>query len=482
MSDLKKAIIKGAMWSVLGQMASLLVTLATNIWLARLLSPKEFGQVGIIMFFIVLANVLTESGLGGALVRKKNASRSDYSTVFVTNLVFSILCYIVLVLATGAIAAFYKDVLLKNLLITASIVIIINAFELTQNAKLISEMKFKEQSIYRFISVLISSSIGIYLVYKGLGVWALVFMQIMTAGINTIILWFFEGFFLSFHFSKKSFKELYCFGLNTTLSSLLNTAFDNIYLLVLGRYFSISQTGLFYQAKKLQDIPGGVMNTVIQSVVFSSLAKLQDDKVAFSKAYNKINLYFLVLLGFICTFIYIYADAIIFILFGSKWLGAVFYMKLLTVASFFYIQEQINRVIFKVFNQTRKILILELVKKMIQAVSIVVGVYVMDLKVLILGFILTNLIGYLINFYYSRKIMETGSSNEMFNLLKVIVVCSFSIIFILYIIDICALDRMTKIYTVPLLMFIYLLCVHFLKVLNIITEIQNILTLSRKIN
>lgn len=482
MSDLKKGIINGAIWSVLGQMASLLFSLATNIWLAKLLSPNEFGQIGIIMFFIVLANVLTESGLGGALVRKKDATKADYSTVFVTNLVFSILCYVILLFTTGKIASFYHDAMLKDLLMAAGLVIIINAFELTQNAKLISEMKFKQQSIYRFIAVLTASIIGIYLAYIGFGVWALVLIQLITATLNTIFLWYFEGFFLNFFFSKASFKELYAFGLNTTLSSLLNTFFDNIYLLVLGRYFSISQTGLFYQAKKLQDIPGGVMNTIIQSVIFSSMAKLQDDKTAFSFAYNKINLYFLVLLGLISSFVYIYADAIIYLLFGNKWLGAVFYMKLLSIASFFYIQEQVNKVIFKVFNQTRKILTLEIFKKTIQAVSILIGIYLLDLNVLIIGFIVTNFIGYLINFYYSRKIMETGSSHEIFTLVKVIVVCSFSIIFMQYIIDIYALDRITKIYTVPLLVFIYLMCVDFLNVINIKTEIQNILTLNRKLD
>ena len=290
MSKLKETIIKGTIWSVTGQMATILISLGTNIWLARLLTPKEFGQVGIIMFFIVFADVLTESGLGGALIRKKNASREDYSTVFVTNLIFSALFYLIIILASGSIASFYNDIIIKDLLIVAGLVLIINAFQLTQNVKLISDMKFKKKSLYRFIAVFISSSIGIYLAINGLGVWSLVLIYLMSAAINTILLWIFEGSFLKFEFFKASFKELYSFGLNTTLASLLNTVFDNIYQLILGKYFSLSQTGYFYQAKRLQSVPSNLVDIISQSVIFSALTKLQDDKQSFGVVYNKINI------------------------------------------------------------------------------------------------------------------------------------------------------------------------------------------------
>jgi len=474
MSKLKKALIRGTIWSTLGQLSSLLITLGTNIWLARLLSPEEFGQLGIIMFFIMIANVLTESGLGGALVRKKEATRSDYSTVFVTNLIFSLFCYLILLIGSGAIANFYEDALVKDLLIVAGFVLIINSFQLTQNAKLISDLKFKEKSVYRFIAVLISSSIGICLAYNGFGVWSLVAIQLMTAGINTILLWMFEGFFMRFYFSKASFRELYSFGVNTTLASILNTAFDNIYQLILGKYFSISETGYFYQAKRLQDVPGGVINTLSQSVVFSSLAKLQEDKLAFTKAYNKISLYFIVMLGFLSSFIYVYAEQIILLLYGDGWVGAIFYMKFLTIGSFFFIQEQINRVIFKVFNQTRKILYLEYVKKAIQSISIIIGVIYLDLHILIIGFVVTNIIGYLINFYYSRKIIGEVSFYELKILLKIICLSVTIVIMVILFSEIFNLKGFKLLYTFPLLIGSYIIGLDLLKIVSIKREFKNI--------
>lgn len=477
MSTLKKTIIKGTIWSVLGQMASLVIILITNIWLARLLSPNEFGQVGVIMFFITLANVFTESGLGGALVRKKDATKIDYSTVFVTNLVFSLFCFILIYFNAEYIANYYNDILIKNLLIVSSLVLIINSFQLTQNVKLVSEMKFKQKSVYRFISVFISSIIGIYFAYQGLGVWALVLIQLLTASINTLLLWVFEDFFLKFDFSKHSFKELYAFGINTTLTSLLITGFDNIYQLVLAKYFSVSQTGYFYQAKKLQEVPGGILNMVAHSVIYSSLSKLQDDKPAFTKAYNKITLYFIVVLGFISSCIYTYTEAIVILLYGNEWSGIIFYMQLLTIASFFYLQEMINQVIFKVFNQTRQILHLEYFKKIVQIISIAIGVYYLNLEVLIVGFVITNIIGYFINYYYSRKIIGSFNGYELFILLKIMIVSAFSVLITLSLCKVMNLTGTELLFTLPILFFIYIGGNYMFKIINIKKEIKNIINL-----
>lgn len=475
MSNLIKTIVKGTIWSVFGQTTSLLVILGTNIWLARLLSPKEFGQVGVIMFFIALANVFVDSGLGGALIRKKDATKADYSTVFVINLIFSVFCYIIMFFGAGFVASYYEDVLLKKIMIVTGFVIIINAFQLIQNVKLISEMRFKQKAIYRCIAVITSSAVGIYFAYQGLGVWALILIQLLTAGINTILLWLFEGFFLKLYFSKVSFKELYAFGVNTTLASLLNTGFENVYQLVLAKYFSLSQTGLFYQAKKLQDVPGGIINMVTQSVVFSSLSKLQDDKLAFTKAYNKIILYFLVILGFISTFIYVYSEPAVVLLYGKQWVGAIFYMKLLTIASFFYIQENINRVVFKVFNQTRQILRLEFVKKTIQVISIGIGIYYLDLEILIIGFVITNIVGYLINYYYSRKIIDSISAYELFTLFKVVIISVLTVLGIIFLSTTLELKGYMLFLTFPILLLLYLLGLYMFKVIDLGKEIKHII-------
>ena len=388
-----------------GQIGAMIISLVTNILLARILSPFQFGQVGIIMFFILISNVLTESGLGGALVRKLDADQKDFSTVFIFNLTLSLFLYLALYLSASSIASFYENPELENLLQVAGLVILINSFQVIQNAKLVKAMKFKRKSIYYFNSVLIGSLVGLLLAHSGYGVWALVYLQITLAFLLTCQLWIFEGAFFSLRFSKSSFSKLFGFGVNTTLASILNTAFDNIYQLILARSFSINQVGLFYQGKKLQDVPYNVIKLSSLNVVYSSLSKYQSNKKSFLENFHSITNPLILVCGAIALIFLIFSEGILSFLYGEKWLGAEFYMQVLAVGSFFYILEMFNRLIFKVFDETRSILYLELVKKGIQIVTILIGLYFEDIKLLIFGFLFTNALSFCINFFYSRKVL-----------------------------------------------------------------------------
>lgn len=411
---LKKHLITGVLWSAGGQVFSLAIVLITNIWLARLLSPKEFGQVGIIMFFITVANVLTEGGMSGALIRKTVTSKEDYSTVFVFNLLISVLLYVLLLFAAPFIAVFYKDGYLTRLLSIAGLVLIINAFQIVQFARLMSKQKFKHYAIYRVFSVLIPSAIGIFLAYQGAGVMALIIIQLLTALVMTLELWIFEGVFFSLKFNRSSFKELYGFGVNTTISSVLTTAFENIYQLILGKYFSLRQVGFYYQARRLQEIPGNIITMATQNVVFSMLSKIQDDKPKFNRVFNEIFISLTGLQALFTALIYLYAEPAIYYLFGAKWMESVMYMQLLVLATFFAQIELINRVVFKIFNATDKILNLELIKKGIQSLTIVVGIMTMSISILLKGFILSSVISYVLNHFYSRKILSSLDNKDLF--------------------------------------------------------------------
>ena|SRR5690554_2040045 len=481
MSSIKRSFITGFIWSFAGQTGYLLVALLTNIILARLLTPYEFGQVGIVMFFIIITKVLTESGLTGALVRKKDATEDDFSTVFIFNLAISICLFLLLLLFSGFIADFYDNKALQNILIALSFILIINAFQFTQNAKIVRDLKFKKQSIYALISVIFSSVIGIILALLDYGVWALVIMQICNAFILTLVYWIYEGPIKSFVFKKDSFKSLYKFGVNTTLASLINSVFDNIYNLILGKYFSIQQTGLFYQAKKLQEIPVGVIKSSTLGVVFSTLSKLQDDREEFKKFYDRIVTVFTTLVGLICLLIYFYAEQAILLLYGKQWLGAVFFMQILIIASFFYMQEMLNRVLFKVFDRTDKILYLEIIKKTIQTVTIVVGVVLMDLEILLYGFLVTSIISYFINYYHSRKIYESFSWKEIIIVIKVIAVAVF-VVFISNKLNgsILNLKGYELFYLLPVIIGLYFILAKVFNIVNIISETKLIVKQIKK--
>ena len=478
--DLKKGLVSGFLWSFVGQTGYLVIALITNIILARLLSPFEFGQVGIVMFFIIIAKVLTESGLSGALIRKNDATKEDYSTVFIFNLVISLILFLVIFFSAGFIADFYNDNQLRLILIITSSILIINAFQITHNAKLVQDLKFKKKSIYSFVSILVASVVGIIMALQGYGVWSIVSVQILSAVLLTLILWIFEGPVGKLVFSKSSFKNLYKFGVNTTLASLINTAFENIYQLILGKYFSINQTGLFYQAKKLQESPVGLIQSTTSGVFFSTLSKVQDNLEQFNNLYKKVITVFTVAVGFICMLIFFYAENIVLLLYGEQWLGAVFYIQLLIIASFFYMQEMFNRIIFKVFDQTAKILYLEIIKKAIQSITIIIGVFTLSIEILMYGFVLTAIVSYFINFYYSRKVLGQFDWNEILMAIKVVFVGVIVVLISLLFLKNYSITGYRTFWALPIIIIFYFLLTKLVGVANVITETREVYKLLNK--
>lgn len=393
----QKDIVSGSFWSINGQIGALVITLLANLVYARILSPGEFGQLGIVLFFIFIARVFVESGLGGALIRNNKATEIDYSTIFVFNLSVSLILVIIINFSSGFIAEFYNDTELERLINISSIILILNSFQFIQNTRLVKELRFKQKAIYETSALLIGAIVGILSALKGLGVWSMILMQLINTFTLTLILWIFEGVNIRLVFDKNSFVYHYKFGVNTTLISIISTIFKNVYHLILGKYFSLDQTGFFYQAKKLEEIPTGVLNRLTQNVVFSSLSRIQDEKGDFKEIFNKVTRIFIVILAFICMNLFVFASEIITVVLGEKWADSSLFLKFLAVASFFNMLEMFNRVLFKVYNHTRDIVYLEIFKKAVQIISIVLGVYFKNISLLMYGVVASNILGYLVN-------------------------------------------------------------------------------------
>lgn len=406
MASLKKEIIKGSFWSTLGQILVLGLSLVTNIWLARLLNPIDFGRVGIIMFFISIGYVLSEGGLSGALIRKKTVTEEQYATVGVFNLIISIVFCLIIIISSGSVSNYYQDDLLKFPLIISSSILIINAFQFVKLTQLYINLNFKDKAIFEFISVLLSSIISIFLAYKGAGIWSIIIYNILRSLIMTICLYINNPKNISYKFNIVVFKDIYGFGINTSFSSILTIIFDNIYSLIIGKFFNLSQVGYYFQARRLLDVPTGVLTTLSNGPVYSGLAKIQDDKNEFSKGYIKTINILMALSGIMVIFIYLFSDDIIRLIFGNKWLESIFYLKILSISVLVLIQDSFNKVIFKIYNKTNLMLKLDLVKKGIQIIGICIAIFYKDINILLLNYVISLFIGYLITSFYSKKILN----------------------------------------------------------------------------
>jgi teichuronic acid exporter len=419
--SIKHKVYINTFWSIGGQVGISIIQLAANIIFARFLTPNEFGQLSIVMFFVLLANVLVEGGLGGALVRKIDATERDFTTVFIFNLFVSLLFYLILLLNAGNIARYYDNLQLKNILIVTGFVLFLNSLNFVQNTRLVKNLHFKKIMAYRLIAFSISNGVGVILVINGFGIWSLVISILINPIVLAVLYWFREGPIGTLIFSKTSFKGLYAFGINTSLATIIDTLFNNIYQLILGKYFSISEAGIFFQAKKLQDVPNTIIFGTTNSVIFSSLAKLQDKPSEFIELYNRIVLYFSIVMGFISMITIIYARDIILLLYGQKWIASSTYLTLLALASFFYIHEMFNRVIFKTYDKTKIILQLEVLKKSLLIVSVILGIVYLNIKILLIGYVIISIVSYLINYFFSRKITNIHSWDELIVILKIFV-------------------------------------------------------------
>jgi teichuronic acid exporter len=418
---LNKEFFNNTIWSTGGQMLNNVVLLICNIIYVRHLSSYEFGQVGIIMFFVIVSNVLIEGGFNGALIRRTKTSNIDFTTVFIFNFIVSIVIYITLVLNSNNISNFYNDADLSLLLIVISSVLIFNALNFVQLAKLTKSLDFRSLSIYNFISITFSNLVGVILLFCSYGIWSIVIARVLTPLSLSLILWTKVGGIGKLRFSISSFKSMFSFGINTTIASLLDSAFNNIYHVILGKFFSINAVGYFYQAKKLQDVPNGLVFSFTNSVLFASLSPLQEDQELINNTFKSLLRKFSIIIGFLTLCTLVLSKEIILILFGPEWIKSSYYLSILAASAFFYLHEIFFRALFKINDKTKIILKLELIKKALLSLSILLGVILLNLDLLLYGFLVVSILSLIISSIQITKTIKINLRKELVVISKIII-------------------------------------------------------------
>lgn len=410
--SLKTKTVNGLFWSFIENFSKQGVNFIIGIILARLLLPEQFGLIGMISVFIAISTSIINSGFTQALIRKKDCTDADYSTVFFFNLVTGVFLSAVLFLTSPLIADFFGHQELKNIVKVLSIILIINSVTIIQRTKLTKRIDFKLLTKISVISDLISGITAIILAYYNWGVWSLVAKLIISNSLNSIFLWLWNKWRPSFIFSKTSFKELFGFGWKLLVSGLINTIFQNIYYLVIGKYFSAAQLGFYTRADQFNKLPSQNINGIIQRVTYPVLANLQDDKAKLKNAYQKIIrstmlITFLLMLGLGAV-----AEPLILTLLGEKWSQSIIYLQLLVFASMFYPLHSLNLNILNVQGRSDLVLKLQIVKKIIQIPVLIIGI-LYGIEWLIIGMIFNSIISYFLNTAWSGKFIGYSSWDQI---------------------------------------------------------------------
>lgn len=408
--SLKDKTVKGVGWSAVDSVLGQGITFIVGLVLARILSPSEYGLVGIVTIFITVFNAIIDSGFSEAVIRKKDSNNEDYNTMFITNMLLSIIMFMVLFCCAPAIAHFFERPELIKLTRVMGVVMIINALAITQNTVLTKRIDFKTKTKASLISAVLSGFVGIGMAFKGYGVWALVGQQITKQLTNTICLWIYNKWWPNFKFSILSFKYMWGFGWKLLVSKLLDTSWNQIYQIVVGKFYTPATLGQYSRSKEYAGIFSINLQSIVGRVSYPVLAEIQDDQTRMVSAYRRIIKTTMFITAVCMISMGAIAEPMIYCLIGPQWHQAATFLPLICISMSLFPLHAINLNMLKVLGRSDLFLKLEIIKKIISIGPICLGIFV-DIYWMVAGTVVTGVISFFLNSYYSGK--KLGYSSWM---------------------------------------------------------------------
>lgn len=420
--SLKQKAAKGVLWSTVERFSVQGVQFLIMIVMARLLTPHDYGLIGMLAIFIAVAQSLIDSGFSQALIRKQDRTEADNNTVFYFNIVVSTLLYLILYASAPFVADFYNTPQLCPVMRVVCLSIIFNSLAVVQRALLTIRIDFKTQAKAALTAAVTSGAVGITMAYHGLGVWSLVTQQLLNLGINTGLLWLLSKWRPRLMYSWRSFHELFAFGSKLLASGLLDTIYRNIYPIVIGKLFSASSLGHYTRAHQFSEFPSSNLTGIIQRVTYPVLCEIQNDDARLASIYRR----FLKLSAFIIFPLMVglssVAKPFVNIVLGPQWSFCGQLLQILCFGMMWYPIHSVNLNLLQVKGRSDLFLKLEIIKKIL-GVSVLCITAPFGLVVMCYGSIFNSLVALVINTYYTGKLINVGFIRQMRDLLPTIALC-----------------------------------------------------------
>lgn len=473
--SLGKKMFHGAVWSAVEKVSIQLVQFIIGIVLARILTPKEYGIIGILIVFIAVSNVFIDSGFTKALIQKQDRTEDDKSTVFWFNLLISLICYVLLWCAAPFISDFYELEILKNLLRALALVLIVNSLFTVPTTLLNIDLDFKTLAKINFISVVVSGLIAIYLALEGFGVWALAYQTLIKSGLAMVLTWFWVRWTPSLVFSIASFKTLFSYGSNLLISSLLNVTVNNFYALFIAKLMSAKDLGYYTRGTQFSDFVYGTISSILDSVLLPGLSTIQEQRqILIAQTRKVIKLTAFVIVP-VFLFLALMAEPIIIILLTDKWAAAAPIMQIFCIARLITIISGINVNILYVIGRTDLALRQQYPKIAIRVVLLIIALK-HGIVIIALAELLSTMIHFFINTYYPGKIMGYGAFSQLKDM-KFILVSSIITVALTYTAIFFVQENLIKICVAPFVALgSYYLCIKLFK----IKELDALISLSKQ--
>lgn len=423
MGELKEKTLSGVKWNAIGRFSTQGVSFVISVLLARILSPSDYGVIGMIGIFLAISQTFIDSGFGSALIRKKDCTDTDFSTAFYFNVVVGIVCYLILFFCAPLIANFFDTPILKDIVRVLSINLFLGSLTIVQGAKLTAAVDFKSQAKIGLAATIVSGCVGLIMAYSGYGVWSLVYQSVSSSVVRTILFWFVTKWKPQFTFSKQSFKYLFGFGSKILSASLLHTIYSNLTTILIGKFYTPKDLGYYSRGESLAQLPSTNITGILSSVTYPILSKIQDDDDRLIQVYRKYIRITSMVIFFGMFLMAALAEPLIITLFTDKWESSIIYLQIFCFTYMFDHICSLNLNILYVKGRSDLVLRLEVIKKTI-SISLIVAAIPFGVLAICIARALYTQIAIIINTYYTGKLFGLGYFAQVKDFFKYLV-CSF---------------------------------------------------------
>lgn len=411
-TSLKQDTAKGVIWNFISRVLQLLIQFALTLVLSRLLVPEDFATIGLLSFFTSVCTVLIDSGFGQTLIRKTDLDEVDCSSVFFFNIFIGLSLYIILFFSSGSIATYFAISELKTISQIVFVTLVFNAAQIVPFSLLNRKMEFRGITVASIVSLSISAIAGIVTALMGLGVYAIVIQMLVYSGLYTVLLFFAARWRPHHYFSWPRIKVMMGFSMNLLLTGLIINIFNNLYTLIIGKRFPQQTLGYYTQAKKIEEIPSLSITTIIQNVSYSAMSKVQDNIALLQSAYKRIlsiNIYIIFPIMAMC---FVSAKHFIPLLFGWQWIPIVPMFRILCVYGAIFPLASINSNIVKVLGKGKSVLLLELVRRGLMILFIVLTI-TLSVESMLWGWVVSMALYIVFSFFYCGSFIDYSGFSQI---------------------------------------------------------------------
>lgn len=416
-SNLKSKSVNGIFWVTLEKFGKQGIQFFLGLIIARILSPEDYGIIGMLGVFMALSSAILDSGIGSALIQKKDRTIDDFSTAFLINIITGVILYGIMFFTAPLISSFYNEPLLLKITRVYSITLLLNSLDCVQKAKFSIDFNFKAQAIIYLISLTLSGVIGIILAVNGFGVWTLVFYSISESIIRVLLTYIYTRWIPLGHFTRESFKHIFSFGYKVLLTSILTTFYNNLYSLVIGKILHSHEVGIYNRSKNFSELPGTIFSQIFMRVAYPLFSEYQDDENRLRNSYFKILKLETYLLAPLLSGLFILSKPLILFVLKDKWSECINLLRILCIGAFWVPLEELNINILYSKGKTSTTLIFNIIEKVL-AIAILVCTIPFGLVYMCIGRSVMAFISYIISCFFTKKQVNAGILDFLVSILR----------------------------------------------------------------